>query len=72
MHPLQVLNTAIYTVNRSLLAVSAIIVIFGSSSPFKAPERDDLVQLKATMCGNLAIGNQILTQFRLSNVAIRT
>jgi len=59
-------------VNRTLFGVSAIMPLFVAESPVVclcvAKDGPPLV----TMCGNLVIRNQILTQFGLSYVLIRT
>jgi hypothetical protein len=68
----EVLITTICTVNRMVLTVSATIHIFGETRLSETADCVDLMLSQATMCGNLAIRNQILTQFGLSNVPIRT
>ena len=66
------LNMTFWAVNRTLLDVSATIFIFAENSDLRSRNMVEDVLIAARMCGNLAICNQILTQFRGTNVLIRT
>ena len=70
--PQGVLNMTFYGVNRTLFGVSAIMRLFVAQSLIAAPCASEDVGEMRTMCGNLVIRNQILTQFRLRYVLIRT